>query len=434
MRDTAALAQGLASTLRWASPRRSVSSTALFNVASTGAAGLGGLILARAVGPAVRGEYAAVTAWFGITLAIGSMGQPGALCFYVAREPMRAREYVATSRAMMLATGSLALAIGLLLVPVLAQGDPTVASAYRIAFGASIIGFLGASYTFSLQARHLQRWNRVRVSQPVCSLLATSLLWQLHLLTLNIAMLVLAATTMLQLAWAYSSCRSVGLVPGRAQARLARPLAGYGAAQIAGVAPAALNAQLDKLVLSQTVRPALLGLYAVAVSLSLLPGPLVSAVGYVAFPRLASQTTVTSETIRLQRLAILGSIAISVVTLLPLAAIAYWVVPFVFGPSYRGAVPILWALTPGTIFGLSNGVLGDLLCGRKRPAVVAWAEGLAAVFTVVMLFLLVPEFSVYGAAIASTAAYVIAFTIMAWYLWRRLAPASASKIMPGTDR
>ena len=79
-----------------------IARTACFNVASTVAAALSGIIVARAVGPAVRGEYAAVTAWFGLLLMAGGVGQPAAVCFYVARYPRRARGYVATSRTMML--------------------------------------------------------------------------------------------------------------------------------------------------------------------------------------------------------------------------------------------------------------------------------------------------------------------------------------------
>ena len=109
--------QLVAATLRWPGVGRSIARTAGFNVAATAAAGLGGIILARAVGPTVRGEYAAITAWFGIALMVGGMGQPGALCFHVARDPLRAREYVATSRAMMLATGTVVLVSGMLLGP-----------------------------------------------------------------------------------------------------------------------------------------------------------------------------------------------------------------------------------------------------------------------------------------------------------------------------
>ena len=331
---------------RWSGAVRGVARTAGFNVAGT-AAGIGGIILARAVGPTVRGEYAAITAWFGITLMVGGMGQPAALCFHVARNPLRAREYVATSRAMMLTTGMIALISGMLLAPVLAHGVAAVLLGYRIAFGVSIVAFVGASYTFSLQARDLRRWNVVRVSQPVLSLLAMAVLWRLRLLTLDRTLIVLSGSMLLQLGWAYLSCRRTSLAPGHAHAALVRPLAAYGAAQIAALTPAALNAQLDQVVLSQTVPPADLGRYAIAVSLTLLPTPFVSAIGNVAFPRLASQARATVTTHRMQRMAVLGSAGLALAMLMPLAAVAHWIVPLVFGTGYLGAVPLLWILARG---------------------------------------------------------------------------------------
>lgn len=410
--------QSFAAILRRRGFARAVARTAGFNIASAAAAGVGGVIVARALGPTVRGEYAAVTAWFGIVLMVGGMGQPAALCFYVAREPLRAREYVATSRAMMVATGTIALTVGFLIAPILARGRLPVDVGYRIAFGASIVSFVAASYTFSLQARDLHLWNQVRLVQPALSLIAIAALWRLRLLTLEAALVVLAATMVIQLGWAYSRCRRVGLVPGRMCAELVRPLAVYGTAQIAALTPAALNANLDQLVLSQTVQPADLGCYAIAVSLTLLPVPLVAAIGNVAFPRLASQRAVTDQTRRLQRVAVLGSCGIAAAMLVPLALVAYWLVPLVFGAAYRSAVPMLWILTPGAIFLACGQVVGDLLRGRSQPSVVAWAQGLAAIFTVVLLFALLPVVGVYGAAIASTISYGIALGAMLRRLWR----------------
>ena len=92
--------QGFTATLRRPGFGHTVARTAGFNIAATAAAGLGGILLARALGPTVRGEYAAITAWFGVAQMAGGMGQPAALCFYVARDPARAPDYVATSRAM----------------------------------------------------------------------------------------------------------------------------------------------------------------------------------------------------------------------------------------------------------------------------------------------------------------------------------------------
>jgi O-antigen/teichoic acid export membrane protein len=402
----------LAATFRRPGFARNVARTAGFNVASASAAGIAGIVLARALGPTGRGYYAAVTSWFGVALMVGGMGQPAALCYFVARQPERARQYVATSRAMMLTTGTFALTAGLVLAPLLAHGNAAVTLGYRIAFGASIAAFIGASYTFSLQARDLHRWNVVRVSQPVLSMIVTIVLWRLRLLTLNIALLVIAATMVLQLAYAYVGCRRVGLVPGRARAELIRPLSVYGAAQIAALTPALLNADLDQLILSQTVPAADLGRYAIAVTLTQLPIPVVSAIGNVAFPRLASQRGTTPAVLRLQRRSLIGSAGLAVAMLVPLAVLAPWLVPLVFGAAYRGAVPLIWLLTPGTVFLSCGQVVGDLLRGRSQPSTVAWAQGFAAIFTVALLFALLPVVGVAGAAIASTVAYGVAFFAM----------------------
>jgi O-antigen/teichoic acid export membrane protein len=408
----------IATTLHWHGAGQSVFRTAGFNLASAAAAGSGGVLLARTLGPTVRGEYAAISAWFGIVLMVGCMGQPAALCFYVARDPLRARQYVATSRAMMLVTGVLALGAGVSLAAILSRGNSEVATGYRIAFATSVVAFVGASYTFSLQARDLPRWNMVRVSQPVLSLVAMGVLWYLQLLTLFSALFVIAATMFLQLLWAYRCCRLTGLAPGRPKIGLVGPLSVYGMAQIAALTPAALNANLDQLVLSQTVAPADLGRYAIAVSLTSIPIPLVASIGNVAFPRLAARRAVTDATHRLQRLAVLTSAGLATAMLVPLAAAAYWLVPLVFGEPYRGAVPLLWILTPGAVFLACNQVVGDLLRGRNHPAVVAWAQGFAAVFTVVLLIALLPFIGVAGAAIASTISYGLALGVMLRSLWR----------------
>jgi O-antigen/teichoic acid export membrane protein len=422
--------QNLARTMHRSGTGRAVARTAGFNMAGVVAAGIGGVIIARTVGPTARGEYAAITAWFGVALIFAEIGQPAALCFYVARDPMRAREYVATSRAMMIVTGTATLMAGILLAPVLSHGNSAVTIGYRIAFGASIVAYVGASYTFSLQARDLRQWNVVRTSQPVLFLLAIGALWLLRLLTLHTALIVMGVALFVQFCWAYRCNRVIGLAPGRPQADLIWPLAAYGAAQMAALTPTALNSQLDQLVLSQTVAPADLGRYAIAVSLTSLPVPLVSAIGNVAFPRLAAWGVVSDATRRLQKFAIIGSFGLAAGMLIPLAVAAYWLVPLVFGPAYRAAVPLIWILAPGSVFLACGQVVGDLLRGRNHPTVVAWAQGVAAIFTVVLLIVLLPVVGVSGAAITSSIAYGIALAVMLRSLWRLPRHARGRVAMP----
>jgi O-antigen/teichoic acid export membrane protein len=374
------------------------------------------MVLARTFGPTVNGEYTAITSWFGIALIVGGLGQPAALCFYIASDPLRARDYLATSRMMMLATGSIALIAGILLAPILSRGNPDVATGYRIAFAASIIDFVGTGYTSALQAKDLIRWNVVRIIQPAACVITIVMLWFFQVLTLWSSLIVLAATMTLQLAWAYRCCRLNRLVPGRFQTTLLRPLTVYGSAQIAALTPAVLNAQLDTLVLSQTVASASLGRYAIAVSLTLIPLPVVAAIGNVAFPRLAGRSAESEASRRLQRSAVIASAAIAAGMLLPLAAISPWMIPMVFGVGYRGAVPLIWLLTPGGIFFACGRVVADVLRGKNRPRVVAWSEGFAAVFTVILLFTLLPILGVTAAAIASTVSYGMALAVMLHFM------------------
>jgi O-antigen/teichoic acid export membrane protein len=408
--------RGLATGFRWQGISGRIALTAGCNMAATGAAGLGGIVIARVLGPVVRGEYAAITAWFGVALMTGELGQQAAVCYYVSHDGARARDYVATSRVMMLVTGAVALIAGMALAPVLSHGNAELATGYRIAFAATVV-FPGATYTAALQARDLGAWNAVRVSQPVLSMLAIVAMWRLRLLTLDSALVVLGVTMSLQLGLGYRRCRRAGLAPGRFRPALVRPLAGYGAAQVAAVAPAALNANLDQLVLSQAVPAADLGCYAVAVTLTLLPATVVSAIGYVAFPSLASRRVLTDASQRLQARAVIASAAIAVAMIVPVSATAPWLIPMVFGPGYAKAVPLLWVLAPGAVFLACGQVAGDLLRGRKQPLVVARAQGMAAVFTVVLLFALLPVAGVFAAAIASTIAYAVSLALLLRALW-----------------
>ncbi|MCW2934514.1 MAG: hypothetical protein JWM19_5476 [Actinomycetia bacterium] len=402
-----------------------MASTAGFNVAVTATGALSGIVIARVAGPGVSGEYSAVTSWLGIVLMVAGLGQPLAVCFFVARDHQHASDYVATSARVMLATGVAAAVAGMALAPVLARGHPGMATAYRLVFAGIIVSCVGNTYLFALMGRTLPLWNRARMSQPLVALAGVLLLWRLRMLTLDDTVAVLLASLLAQFAWTYAGCRQARLAPGRFTPGLVRPLATYGIGQIAAIAPASVNAYLDQLVLSVAVPPADLGRYSVAVAITLVPAPLVSAIGYVLMPALAatragatSSTGGTApladalETRATLTRAVLASAGLAAAILVPIAAVAPWLVPAVFGPAYRAAVPLLWILTPGGIFLACGQVVANVLRGLGRQRVVAWAEGVTVVFTIAALCSLVPVIGVAGAAIASTIPYGISLALM----------------------
>jgi O-antigen/teichoic acid export membrane protein len=164
------------------------------------------------------------------------------------------------------------------------------------------------------------------------------------------------------------------------------------------------------------------------VSITSLPLPVVSAIGFIAFPRLAARGEMTAGDHRLLKMAVLVSLAVATAVLLPVTVLATWVVPVVFGAGYRGAVGLVWILMPGGIFIACGQVTGDLLRGRRHLSAVAWSQWIAAAATVALLAALLPLAGVAGAAIASTVAYGVALAAMIRALWK--APGGGSLASP----
>ncbi|WP_030144595.1 lipopolysaccharide biosynthesis protein [Glycomyces sp. NRRL B-16210] len=405
----------------------SVATTAACNVTAAAASGVAGIVIARALGPSLRGEYAAVMAWFGVALVVGQLGQTAATTYFVAWAPERAGDYLATSRNLMVASGVATLLAGLAAAPMLAEG--VVLSAYQIMFATCLAAFAGASYVFALHAARLRRWNLVRIVQPTTFLAAVLALHLGGELTLLTAMAALAATIALQSVLAYLLCRASGLTGGRADKALVAPLCRYGLAQLAASVPAVITSRLDQLLLSFLVASAVLGNYAVAVSLTALAVPLVAAFGNVAFPRLAARTDSAAALARLQRWALLAAAAIGIALAVPVAALAPALIPAVFGPGFAEAARLMWLLAPGGVMFACAQVGADLLRGHGRPMAVARAQWIAAVVMIALLAALVPQWGATGAALASTASAAAALLLMLRSL-ARTAPAADLRTVP----
>lgn len=409
---------------------KSVATTAAFNVMTAGTAAAAGIVIARSLGPTGRGEYAAILAWYGPVHHIGQLGQASATTFFVARHPQRTPVYLATSRNMMAASGIAVLVMGLVAAPLLGRHNPAMTLGYGLMFATCLPAFIGGTFTFSLQSSDLSRWNLVRIIQPALFVVTVGVLHLTGHLGLIPALLALSVTLVVQAGFSYELCRRRRVTGGRADLALARPMMRYGLLRLVASIPGEIVFGVDRLVLSLAVAPAALGQYAVAFSLTSVAGPIVAAVGNVTFPRLASRVLSPMGAARLQRRAVLASIATGVILMLPLALLASWAVPAVFGTGYRDAVPLVWLLAPGGVFFASTQVCSDLLLGYGRPLAVAWAQGAASVVTIGVMAVLLPTAGASGVAIASSVGAATSFLLMMRALRRR---PSAETGCSGTD-
>jgi len=386
----------------------SVGRTAGFNLAATALGAVNGVFLARWLGPSGRGDYAAVTAYFGLSLVVFELGLGSSVVYHVSKYRSARADYVKTASMLLVPLALVASLIAVVLGVVVFGDSPSRRAAFIVLPLSVAICFAGAPASFALQSLDITRCNHVSLSQPTAILL---IVIGAHLITtLDVPLVVnlMAGTFAIQALLAWWLYTRLSSRRGRWERKNVRPLLRFGALNMSSTAPNALNSRLDQLVLALLVSSAALGQYAVAVSLSVLAGPLVMAFGHVAFPGLARGEQVV-DTIKT---AIKGSIAVSVVSLALILAAGPFVVPVLFGPGYTSVTVLLLVLAPGAAVVVVNQVLGDLLRGLGRPGAVAVCEWVGIVSTVVGLVLLVPHLGVMGAAVTSTITYVVVFVLL----------------------
>ncbi|WP_255574178.1 lipopolysaccharide biosynthesis protein [Cryobacterium sp. TMT2-23] len=389
--------------------RHAVTHAAGANLLIIGLSTVAGIVVARSMGAEGRGYYAAIMAWFALAQVVGEVGQSGAVTYWVARDPDRGRHYVASSRVIMLAAGAVVSVAGFFGSYVLAQGNEAVTLAYQIAFLGCFLNSLCAATVYGLQSLSIKRWNIVRIVQPLAYLIvvgALSLFGVLNIVSLSVALI---ASIAIQFAAAMLQAGAVGLSAGSSGRLILRDLTRYGVAYAGSSVPATVSSQFDRLVLSRIAQPAQLGEYAVASTVAGLVFPFSTAVASVAFPRSAGAQVGESQRRDIERRAVLGTTLISGVLALIIGLAGAPLIPIVFGPSFGGAVGLVWWIMPSILFRSVSQVLGALLRGRDRPGLVTYGQvcGLAAGALVIVP--LTAWMGIRGAAVAVSFGELIVF-------------------------
>lgn len=401
-----------------------VGRTAAYNLSTTAISAVTGVLLARWLGPSGRGDYAAVTSYFGLALVFFELGLGSSVVYHVSKRRASQADYVRTAAGLLIPL-AVAAAFGSVVLGLTVFGDSSSRRAAFLVIPCSIaLGFASAPASFALQSLNMRSWNLTRLSQPAAFFLLTV---GVHLMTpLTVALIVNLMTISLVIQallswWLYLRASSQR---GRFRRDEVRPMLRFGVLNMSSSAPNVVNGRVDQIVLAVMVSSAELGQYAVAVSLSVLAAPLVMAFGHVAFPSLARGDRI-AETIRT---ATRGSILVSLVSLALILVAGPFLVPVIFGSGYQSVTRLLLVLAPGAAVVVVNQVLGDVLRGLGRPGAVALCEWLGVVLTVVGLVLLVPRLGVMGAALTSTITYMVVFTLLRLSVSKHAAAPAAPPI------
>jgi O-antigen/teichoic acid export membrane protein len=407
-------------------PRRRLSGVVAWltaaNVFSAATGFVTGPLLARALGPAGRGELQAVLVPLSLAPIVFSFGISG-FAYRMLPRGRTVEETLGSLGLPLLVLGSIVAAAAVPIADVLASGRETVRTFLIIGFLAAPLSFLILLLSSSLAA--LERWRSVvamSVTPFVVSLVATIVLFAAGLLSVATASATAIVASLL------------AAVPGLALLRgIRRPVFRFSLAWdgikfgvkswLGGLAQTA-NARLDQLIMITVVPERQLGLYAVATTIS---GASANVTGAISPPLM---TRIASGERHLMPQAVRVTVMLTIMLNLALALITPTVLSVVFGPQFRGAVPMALLLLTASVPLAGATVLSTALQGDGAPMIPSVAEGIALIVTVAGLLVLLKPLEGIGAAIVSVAAYSASFSFQVVMAGRRIDVPRSEFLVP----
>ena len=367
-----------------------------------------GVLLARALGPAGRGEVAAILTAPQLVGWVFLLGSTQTISYFRAREPEHAPALLGTWLALTVPLGAAAIVLGEALLPAImsAQTAGALALAQLFMLTAALVLLTESVLGFLLGAEHFALFNALKVLAPALVAACYAGGWLAGNLTVAWAVWSFAAVNGLVIA---ATIAFLVRREGIAWPRLG--LAGrtlwFGAKAHSTSVSFVLNARLDLLILPAFVPAATVGLYSVSTNISWIVFALAGSVAAIVLP-VAARQGATEGPATIAR-SVRATLLVAGALALLLSLVAGPLVHALFGAGFAGSVGALRILLPGSVLYAAALVIVAGLYAANRPLTAACAQGSGLLVTVAGLLLFLRAGGIEAAAWVSTAAYATVF-------------------------
>jgi O-antigen/teichoic acid export membrane protein len=406
----------LATLVRSSALRERVVAPLSFDAVIIGTNLITGIIIARNLGPAGRGEIAAILALILTSTWLFSLGSTEAISFRQSRQPESAPELISTWLVVAVITSLVAIAVAELVLPLLfnAQTEEAIglARAYApvLALSLTLTMFNGVL----LGDQDFLAYNLIRLLYPGIVVSGYVGLLVAGTLSVETALIANAVGTAAGCTAAVVRClRRHGVA--RPRRSLVRESIWFGIRAHGGSVAGFVNARLDLVILPAFLSAASVGLYSVATNVTSLIGTLTGTIALFALP-IAARLQATSARTVIRTLH--ATMAIGVGLGLVIALLAGIAVELLYGSAFESAVTPLRIMLPGEILDACSVVLWAGLLAANRPFLSSIAAGPGAVLTIAGLVLFLQSGGIVAAALVTTTVHTVVFTISV-LLYRR---------------
>jgi O-antigen/teichoic acid export membrane protein len=400
-----------------------------------------GVLIARVLGTAGRGELAATLAVAQILGWTFSLGAAQAVSYHIARHPEDGGRVIGTWLAILVPAAGLAVLTGELLLPVLFESQSEEAFDHAQLFLLVLIGYVLLDLMYGVLAgdHDFSVFNILRFAAFACVALIYVVLWQLD--ELSVASALVANAVAVAAVTAAASVRALtrcGI--GWPSATLARSTLSYAFRAHLSNVGGFMSARLDLMIIPAFFAASAVGLYSVATNVSSIIPTLTGAFAILVLP---AAVRAGGAGVRMVVRSLQVALGLSLAIALVMAVLAEVALRLVYGDAFAEGASALRILLPGVVLDAGAAVLVSGLLAAGQPIRAAAATGLGAVLTVAGLLIVLPNGGIEGAAAVTTVAYGATF-LATLFLYRRterlawrdflIPPPASAEIAVGTDR
>jgi len=177
------------------------------------------------------------------------------------------------------------------------------------------------------------------------------------------------------------------------------------------------NTRIDQLILGVVASAEALGNYSIAVMLSELIWILPIALGQVIYNRVAGDNN-QAASLELAKKTHRIMLSFLLLCTLLAALVGPYVIPFVYGSDFSGAILPFLVLLPGTLIMVSTKLLSKLFTASGHIAVTNKVQIISSIVSIALYVTLIPRMGILGAATAATIGYAIG-AIVFWYFYKK---------------
>jgi O-antigen/teichoic acid export membrane protein len=368
-----------------------------------------GILTARALGPAGRGELAAMILWPLFIASVTTLGVPSSLIYHLRHRPEDRAKLIANGLVMATLLGIVAAAVASLVLPwwLRQYSSSVIAAAEWFLITVPLCSMTLAGRAVLEASHEFSSSNAIQTLTPLVTLVALLVFLVTHRIDPYTAAIAYIAASIPVFAFMLVRVRRVGLAATEIRFSIFRQIFGYGVRSYGIDVLGTLALQVDQVLVVSLLSPGAMGSYVVVLSLSRMLNLFQNSVVMVLFPKAAGLSTedVVTMTGRAARISGLATAICAVLVCITGPSL----LRILYGQEYVSAVGALRILVLEVVLSGATFVLAQAFMALNRPGIVTILQAVGLSLSIPMMLWLIPRYGIYGAAISLLASTIARF-------------------------